>query len=279
MRPFAWLVACATLIIGATGGLAETQIERGGYLVRAVAACGNCHSPLGPDGPIPGQELSGRFVIKTPAFEAWAPNITPAAIGDWTDDQIGRLIREGVRPDGRVIGPPMPIELYREISEEDLAAMIAYLRSVPPVENTVPRSQYFIPLPESYGPPVADVTAPPPGETAEYGAYLAGPVAHCTECHTPMVNGHIDFANQHGAGGRVFDGPWGVTVSANLTSDPDALARWTDDEVIAMIRTGQRPDGSPMAPPMGYPFYAEMTDRDARAIVAFLRTLPPKKTP
>ena len=279
MRPFAWLLACAILITGATVAVAETQIERGGYLVRAVAACGNCHSPLGPDGPIPGQELSGRFVIKTPAFEAWAPNITPAAIGDWTDDQIAKLIREGVRPDGRVIGPPMPIELYREISDEDLAAMIAYLRTVPAVENTLPRSQYSIPLPASYGPPVANVTAPPPGETAEYGAYLAGPVAHCIECHTPMVDGHFDYANQLGAGGGVFDGPWGVTVSANLTSDPDALARWTDDEVIAMIRTGHRPDGSPMAPPMGYPFYAEMSDSDARAIVAFLRTLPPKKMP
>jgi len=279
MKPATCLLACVALVTGTMGAYAETQVERGAYLVKSVAACGNCHSPLGPDGEIPGQELSGRHVIKTPDFDAWAPNITPPAIGDWTDEQIGRLIREGIRPDGSVIGPPMPIELYRGLSDDDLAAIIAYLRTVPPVENTTPRSEYNFPLPASYGPPVANVTAPPPGETAEYGAYLAGPVAHCIECHTPMVDGHFDFANQLGAGGVVFDGPWGLTVSANLTSDPDALARWTDDEVIAMIRTGHRPDGSPMAPPMGYSFYAGMSDRDARAIVAYLRTLPPRKTP
>lgn len=280
MKDLAGLAALAAIVATATPSHgAQSELERGAYLVNAVAACGNCHSPLGPEGPVAGHELSGRFVIKVPEFEAWAPNITPAAIGDWTDANITRLLREGVRPDGRVIGPPMPIELYRGLSDRDLAAIIAYLRSVPAVENTVPRSTYAIPLPESYGPPVTSVAEVPEGETVEYGAYLAGPVAHCIECHTPMVEGHFDFANQMGAGGRVFDGPWGVTVSANLTPDPDGLARWTDDEVIAMIRTGRRPDGSAMAPPMGYAFYAGMSDRDARAIVAFLRSLPARPTP
>lgn len=279
MKTVAMLVASATLVAGADASAGETALERGAYLVRHVAACGNCHSPLGPDGPVPGQELAGRFVIKLPEFEAWAPNITPAAIGGWTDAELVRAIREGIRPDGTVIGPPMPIALYRGLSDRDIEAIVAYLRSVPPVETTVPRSTFNIPLPENYGPPVGSVGAVPEGETAEYGAYLAGPVAHCIECHTPFAEGHPDFANRLGAGGVVFDGPWGVSVSANLTPDPDGLARWTDEEVIAMIRTGRRPDGSPMAGPMGYPFYAGMSDRDARAIVAYLRSLPARPTP
>ena len=280
MKMIARLFVTATLLAGAPyTQSAETDLERGAYLVRSVAACGNCHSPLGPDGPVAEQELSGRFVIKMPEFEAWAPNITPAAIGNWTDAEIARAIREGIRPDGTLIGPPMPIALYRDISDRDIAAIAAYLRSVPAVENTVPRSTYNIPLPPSYGPPVANVAAVPEGETVEYGAYLAGPVAHCIECHTPMVAGHFDFEHQLGAGGRAFEGPWGISVAANLTPHPDGLARWTDDEVISMIRTGKRPDGSPMSPPMGFGFYAGMTDRDARAIVAYLRTLPPRTTP
>ncbi|HUS54054.1 MAG TPA: c-type cytochrome [Thermohalobaculum sp.] len=278
------LITSLIVTFALTSGLshsmaAGSELERGAYIVRSVAACGNCHSPLGPDGPVPGQELSGRFVIKMPIFEAWASNITPAAIGNWTDAEVGRAIREGIRPDGSLIGPPMPIELYRDLSDSDVGAIVAYLRSVPAVENTVPRSTYNIPLPESYGPPVANVAPVPEGETAEYGAYLAGPVAHCIECHTPMVEGHFDFEHQLGAGGRAFEGSWGISVSANLTPHPDGLARWTDDEVISMIRTGKRPDGSPMSPPMGFAFYAGMTDRDARAIVAYLRTLPARQTP
>jgi mono/diheme cytochrome c family protein len=273
--PFAFVIALAV----PASAFADSSIERGEYLVKHVAACGNCHSPLGPNGEVAGKELSGRFVIKMTAFEAWAPNITPIAIGDWTDQQLINVIREGKRPDGGIVGPPMPIELYRDLSDEDVKSIVTYLRTVPAVENIVPRSTYNIPLPESYGPPVNSVASIPAGETVEYGAYLAGPVAHCVECHTPMVEGHFDFANQIGAGGRVFEGPWGTSISANLTPHPDGMARWTDEEVIAMIRTGKRPDGSAMSPPMGYSFYAGMADQDAKAIVMYLRSLEPRPTP
>lgn len=273
------VLTCFIAALGFVGRVAaeeETPLERGAYLVRHVAACGNCHTPLGPDGPIADQELAGRFVLSTPGFDAHAPNITPAAIGDWTDAQIARAIREGVRPDGRVLGPPMAFEWFRHISDKDIAAIVAYLRSVPAVKNDVPRSVYRIPLPENYGPPLGNVTGPEPGETVAYGAYLAGPVAHCLECRTPMEGPHHLYDTRLGAGGRDMSGPWGQAISANLTPAADGLARWTDDEVIAMIRTGHRPDGSAMTPPMGYRFYAGMSDRDARAIVAYLRSLPPK---
>ncbi|WP_234455149.1 cytochrome c family protein [Thermohalobaculum xanthum] len=285
MRRLAPLLAAmlSTALLGAsqTDADAETPLERGAYLVGAVAACGNCHSPLGPDGvPVPDQELAGRFVIKLPEFDAWAPNITPASrVASWSDAELARAIREGIRPDGSVIGPPMPIELYRGIADEDLMAIVAYLRTLPPVENEVPRSTYNIPLPPSYGPPVVHIERPSEDDPVAYGAYLAGPVAHCTECHTPMIGGHFDFENSMGAGGREFPGPWGVSVSANLTPAEHALARLSDAEVVDIIRTGQRPDGTRLLPPMGVAFYSEMTERDAQAIVAWLRTLPPKSTP
>ncbi|MBI6629462.1 c-type cytochrome [Pontibaca salina] len=254
---------------------ADDLVERGAYLVKHVAACGNCHSPLDATGEIAGKELSGRFVISTPGFDAYAPNITPAGIGGWSDEELSIAIREGIRPDGTLIGPPMPIELYRRLSDSDLAAIIAYLRTVPAVESDLPRSRYRIELPSSYGPPVSFVADVAPGETVEYGAYLAGPVAHCIECHTPMTEaGHFDYASRLGAGGQILEGPWGIAVTANLTSAPDALARWSDEEVINMIRTGHRPDGSAMAGPMGYSFYRGMAEQDVRAIVAYLRTLP-----
>lgn len=278
MVKFCLVSALVLATVGTLNARADALVERGAYLVNHVAACGNCHSPLGPEGEIAGQALSGRFVISTPGFDAYAPNITPAAVSQWSDAELARAIREGIRPDGTVIGPPMPIELYRSLSDGDIGAIVAYLRTIPAVENEVPRSIYRMALPADYGSPVGKVDDIAHGETAEYGAYLAGPVAHCIECHTPMIApGHFDYESRLGAGGRTFDGPWGFSVSANLTSGPDALARWTDDEVIAMVRTGIRPDGSAMAGPMAYPFYAGMSDQDARAIVAFLRTLPSRE--
>ncbi|MDF2232734.1 c-type cytochrome [Albimonas sp. CAU 1670] len=274
-------LAAAGLLAGVAAAQAETQLERGEYLVRVVAACGNCHTPFGPQGPDMSQELAGRLVEKNPAFEAWAPNITPDAetgVGAWSDAELKKAIREGVRPDGTIIGPPMPIGFYRSLGDDDLDAMVAFLRTVAPVKNEVPASTYAIPLPPSYGPPVESVTAPARGVTAEYGEYLAGPVAHCMECHTkfgpagPMVSTHL------GSGGNEFHGPWGTSVSANLTPSADGIAGRSDDELVAMIREGIR-DGKPMLPPMGYGYYAQMTDDDVHAIIAYLRTLPPLATP
>ncbi len=275
MRVFTFIFA---VVFAASAQAAD--IERGKYLFDHVAACGNCHTPQGPTGPIDGKYLAGGLVIPDPAFTVHVPGITPATIGDWSNAEIGRVIREGVRLDGSIIRPPMPIELYRDISDRDLADMIAYLRTVPAVEpEALPESVYNIPLPPVYGPPVGEVAEVPEGDTVEYGAYLAGPVAHCIECHTPFVKGLLDIENQLGAGGREFHGPWGVSASRNITSHPEALARWSDDEVVAMIRTGVRPDGSRMAPPMAYHLYAGMSDRDAHAIVRYLRTLPAKDSP
>ncbi len=145
----------------------------------------------------------------------------------------------------------------------------------PPVASDIPKSTYRIPLPPAYGPPVTSVAAIPQGVTVEYGAYLAGPVAHCMECHTPMGPQGPMLETSLGQGGFEFHGPWGVSVAPNLTSHPDGLATYSDDEIAAMITKGVRPDGSPMLPPMPYGYLSAFTPDDLKAVILYLRSLPP----
>ncbi len=281
IRPITTAFALALLAPGAAG--AETLLERGDYLMRSIVACGNCHTPQTPSGPAPGMELAGQLMTQEEAFTAYAPNITQdkeTGIGAWTDAQIITAIREGRRPDGSLIGPPMPIDLYRRMSDRDVRAIVAYLRTVTPVENVMPKSVYNIPLPPNWGPPVGQVPETPRDDTVAYGAYLAGPLGHCIECHTPMVQGRPDFENQLGAGGFHFPGPWGVSVSSNITPHPeDGIAGYTDAELKRVIAIGLRPDGSRLMPPMGIAYYRNIRDADLKAIIAYLRALGPVPIP
>lgn len=279
-KPALTMLAAITAAIATTAmhvsAHAETALQRGEYLVRGPAGCGNCHTPIGPTGPVMELELTGRVVEKNDMFTAVAPNLTPAGpIAGWSDAELSRAIREGIRPDGSVIGPPMPIALYRGLSDSDLAAMVAFLRSLPAKGGeALPPSEYNIPLPPTYGPPVDTVADVPRGPTAEYGAYLAGPVAHCLECHSPM-GPRGPMLDKPGQGGMAFHGPWGTAVASNITSHEDGLKSYSDDEIKAMIVKGVRPDGTQMFPPMPYSYLAAMTDDDLTAIVAYLRTVPP----
>jgi len=270
-------ISLAITVLSGTAGRAETLLERGTYLVRSIVACGNCHTPKGPNGELPDMEMAGGFLIELPEFTAYPPNVTPdpeTGIGNWTDEQIITAIREGRRPDGSIIGPPMPISLYRNISDRDVRAIVAYIRSLKPVKNVVPKTVYRIPLPPTYGPPVATVAEVSPADKLAYGAYLAGPLGHCIECHSPMGPMGPDWQHQTGAGGNEFPGPWGVSVSANIT--PTNLAGWTDEQIKTVIATGVRPDGSRLLPPMGISYYHNIAADDLDAIVAYLRSLPAK---
>ncbi|WP_270933741.1 c-type cytochrome [Falsiroseomonas oryzae] len=250
-------------------------LERGRYLVEVTGACGNCHTPMGPQGPLPGRHLAGGTVFDEPPFRAVASNITPdpeTGIGRWTDAQIARAIREGIRPDGTLIGPPMPFAFYRGLSDRDIAAMVAYLRTVPALRNVAERSVYRIQLPPAYGPPVASV-APPADNPVARGAYLAGAVAHCMECHTPMQGGHADMTRL-GAGGMEFRGPWGVSVARNITPHANGLGGWTDTEIVRAVTEGISRDGRQLAPPMAFWAYRNMTQQDLADLVAYLRSIP-----
>jgi mono/diheme cytochrome c family protein len=273
-------LAALTLALAATAARAETPVERGRYLVETIAGCGNCHTPRGPGGAFAADKhMAGGFVIDEKPFRAVASNITPdkeTGVGAWTDAQLAKAIREGIRPDGSLIGPPMPFGLYRKLSDSDLTAIVAYLRKLKPVKNTVEKSVYRIPLPPAYGPPVAAVPDVPRTDKVKYGEYLAGPVGHCVECHTPMNDkGHPDWS-RIGQGGMPFHGPWGVAVARNITPHPeDGLGKWTDAEIKRAITEGVSKDGSKLHPPMPYALYAKVKTEDLDAIVAYLRTLKP----
>ena len=269
--------SAAALCAVASIACAETPVERGEYLVRGPMSCGNCHTPQGPAGPDMTKELAGgQLVVDDEMMKAYSANITPAGeIGTWTDAELAKAIREGIRPDGSLIGPPMPFSLYKDLSDTDLAAIVAFLRTLEPIENVPPKSVYNIPLPPAYGPPVTHVADIPRGPTAEYGKYMAGPIAHCLECHTPMGPQGPMLDTALGQGGFEFPGPWGVSTAANITSSEDGLKNFSDAEIAAMITTGVRPDGSKMLPPMPYAWLAKMTPDDLAATIAYLRTLPP----
>jgi mono/diheme cytochrome c family protein len=259
---------------------AETLMERGDYLVNSIVACGNCHTQQTPAGPNLKLRLAGTFLIEEPMFKAFSPNITPdkqTGIGTWSKAQLIRAIREGKRPDASLLGPPMPFGLYRSLSDRDAEAIATYIMAQPAIRNEVQKSTYNFPLPKSYGPPVTSVRETPRQDQLAYGAYLIGPLGHCIECHTPMVKGVPQFETRLGAGGFEFHGPWGISVSANITSHKqDGIAGYSDSEIDSIIRTGKRANGQRLLPPMGFYYYKNISKQDMAAMIAYLRSLPPK---
>lgn len=275
-------VSAAGLLACASSDDDAALLARGNYLVEGIVACGNCHTPRNPDATArEDMRLAGGFLIEEPVFRAYAPNITmdeETGIGTWSDEEIMLAIREGVRPDGTIIGPPMPIPSYRNMSDYDARAIVAYLRTVPPVRNEVPPSEFDIPLPESWGPPLGEVADVSRDDQLAYGTYL-NHIGHCMECHTPMVDGQFDFSRT-GMGGMVFHNPFGLELAgvvANITPHPSlGIGAWTDDEIKRAIREGISRDGRQLVPVMGFPYYRNITDEDLDALIVYLRSLPPQ---
>jgi mono/diheme cytochrome c family protein len=219
-----------------------------------------------------------RFRLR--GYSAYASNITPdpnTGIGKWSDADIIRALRQGRRPDGSRIGG-MPFELYRDISDRDALAIAAHLRSLKPVRNPVPRVGGGRARPRTDFVP-RKVPEAPRGDPVRYGAYLAGPVGRCIECHTPSRNGGgPDYQNMLGAGGTIFTGPWGEAIAGNITPDPDTgLGEFSDGQIRKMIVEGLRPDRTTVGRPMAHTYYRKLTEEDLDAIVAYLRSLRPIK--
>jgi mono/diheme cytochrome c family protein len=275
------LAIAVPVLIGGPGLAArgETLVERGAYLVNGIGSCGNCHSPQEPDGTLTGAPFSGGPAITLPAFTVYPPNLTSdpeTGLGRWTEAQIVTALREGRRPDGRVLRPPMPIALYRGMSDRDATAIAAYLKTLPPTVSQVPPAEYHGPVPASYGPPIAGIGDPDPVDKIETGRYLVQ-IGHCMLCHTPLNAAHQpDYANQFGAGGFVLIGQFGERVTPNITPDKaTGIGSWSDAEIRRSLTTGVTPTGAVLGPPMPWHYLATMTDADIDAVVVYLRTLPP----
>jgi mono/diheme cytochrome c family protein len=279
------MIRLATFFIAALAlagaAYADTPVERGSYLVNTIMTCGNCHSPKGPPDVVAGKDFSGGLRFDEPPFDVTAPNITPdkeTGIGAWSDADIKKLLRTGMRPNGLPVAVVMPTGFYDIITDTDLDAIVAYLRTLTPVKNKVPDPIYKIAIPRQVFPGAEQPIDPAAlNDKLKRGFYLVT-IGHCMECHTPMVNGPVDFANSLGKGGREFPGPWGVSISRNITSSKTkGLGEWTDAEIKRALTTGIDKDGNKLKPPMGYQYYAHMTDADLDAVIAWVRTLPAKE--
>jgi mono/diheme cytochrome c family protein len=279
---FSLVAAIISAAAFAQSAAAQNQdlIARGAYLVNGSGACGNCHTPKGPDlMPKANLPFAGGEKFESPGFGvAFSKNITPdteTGIGIWTEAEIIRAFREGVTKEGSTLGPPMPVAYFNKISDDDAKAIAAYLKTIKPIRNEAPESKYKIELKPQ--PPAKGLPAPPKTDKVAYGGYLAN-MSHCVECHTtPGPDGRPDFANHLAAGGRPFFSiPGKMIRSANITSDKETgIGAWTDDEVKRAITQGINKDGKKLIPPMPYPFFKNMNAEDLDALVAWVRTLPP----
>jgi len=272
-------------------------VARGGYIVNQVAACGACHTPHVNGSFIEGERadayLAGGMRIDDDTFglHVAVPNITQDAqtgIGGWTDDQIARAVRDGVRADDQLLMPPMPFGSFGRMSDDDTRAVVAYLRTVPPVKNPVDRAQNHFSFGVRFAKrmgfihhkPAAHVTAPPRTDRVKYGEYLAHGIAICHDCHSLTGRGPSDGNLFAGSDDPMEDPSWGKVYPRNLTTDRDTgLGNYTAEQIKQALRAGRRLDGKTMAPPMSgfVPHFSGMTDDDLDAIIAYLQAIPAKK--
>lgn len=240
----------------------SATIARGAHLASAIGKCTDCHA----------KDLRGQEMDLGPLGVLYARNLTSGKGGTagWSDADWIRAIRHGVRPDSSLL-VFMPSMLAAQFNATDLAAIIAYARSVPPVDNELPASRMgpigrvLITLkPGRLIPALGiDHSVPPPpaitpGPSAEYGRYLTV-VGGCVYCHGDDLRGGIK------------EGPPGTPASADLTP-AGPMAKWSAAEFTTALRTGGRPDGTVIDPFMPWRLTRLMTDEEIAAVWAYLRT-------
>lgn len=260
-------------VAAATGLSVSTdpaQIARGEHLVTAVAKCVDCHTA----------DLGGKvFIEPGPMGTVIASNLTTGkggVLGGYTDAQLETAIRHGVRKNGRGLFI-MPSDEYQNLSDADVSAIIAYLRSLRPVDRELPTTRVgpvgrglltfgapLIPAARIDHQRAAPRTAPPVGPTLEYGEYLVS-VGGCRGCHGPTLVGAPGHAP-------------GEPASANITP-AGPIGRWSEADFVRAMRTGARPDGSRISEFMPWKSMSRHTDDELHAIWLYLKTVPPVQSP
>ena len=281
----AWVLLFST---GVAGAADPAEIARGKAVFGAAAGCG-CHTV--PKGPVNagGKKFTGPFGT------VYAANITPDAqsgIGGWTDEQIITAIRVGRRPNGERILPVHPFTSFNGMADDDVRALVAFLRSVPPVQRKNTPKNITIPLFESVFLPVwlstfAAVETPRPTAPTSglaRGEYLVKAVGHCGECHTPRSGLTMAVDNSRFlAGNGKKTGPEGQ-AAPNITPDKDTgIGNWTEEQIATYMATGNRPDGDVAGGLMGENIqgtlagYKDMPKSDLQAIAQYLKSIPAVK--
>ena len=289
--PTAWrLAVVVALSLVSFPALASAQapsaaeLARGKYVFGATGGCG-CHTV--PKGPVNagGRRYDGPFGT------VYSSNITPdkeTGIGTWTDEQIITATRLGRRPNGERLIPVHPYTTFNGMAAEDLKALVAFLRSVPPVKRTNQPKKISVPMFESvflpawlaaFAPRENPPTAVPASGVAR-GEYLVRAVAHCGECHTPRTMTMATDNTRFLAGNP--KGPEDSEVP-NITPDKTTGLQWSEEEIADYIGTGNKPDGDVAGGLMGEVIdgtlsgYKDLTKADRLAIAKYLKTIPPIK--
>jgi hypothetical protein len=268
------------------------RIARGKYIF-TVSDCDGCHSPRDFSrfgGPvIEGQRASGfEFPkeVRLPGRIA-SRNITPdieSGIGAWTDGEKIRAIREGISRDGTMLFPMMPYGSFRNMSDDDVRSLVAYLNTLKPVKHKVERSQVKFPvsvLVKSAPRPAGSVPAPNHADRREYGGYLVK-IAGCGGCHSQTESGK-EKDGMAFAGGQRFTFPGAVVVSANITPDPQTgIGRWKEQDFVDKFHQYREyaEKGSPTAGPENFTVmpwlnFCQLDAQDLGAIYSFLRSQKP----
>jgi mono/diheme cytochrome c family protein len=258
-------------------------VKKGEYLISA-GGCVSCHTDLKNKGP----RLAGGRGLKTPFGIFYVPNITPHpehGLGKWTEADFFRAMREGLNREGSHYFPVFPYTTFTAITDDDLKAMFAYLKSIP--SANVPNKPHDVTF--GFGWRFSQTFwkglffeqkrfAPDPAKPASWnrGAYLVNALTHCGECHTPRNKlGGIERDKMFIGTG---DGPEGE-VAPNITPDPETgIGKWSASELTTYLKTGIDPQGdvagSLMAEVIEYST-GKLTDEDIAAIVEYVRSLPP----
>lgn len=294
---FAWLAAKRPVVAppaGITVDITEARVTRGRYLFENLADCDGCHSPRDWDkfpGPvIAGQRASG---FEFPA-ELGLPgrivscNITPdpeTGLGRWTDGEIIRAIREGVSRDGSALFAFMPYPHYARMSDDDVTALVAYMRTMPPVRREVPRSELSFPVKYLVNdvpkPVLRPVKAPPREDRVRYGEYLVD-MAQCVTCHTVLDKGE-PVKGREFAGGEPFRFGNHLVRSPNITPDNETgIGAWSEERFVAKFKNYSEMTHA-NAPKMTQANFtvmpwlglAKLAEDDLRAMYAYLRTVKP----
>jgi mono/diheme cytochrome c family protein len=260
------------------------RLARGRYLANAVTGCMFCHSPHdwnAAGGPVVESKLGAGEVFPLSGLPGTvvAPNLTPdpeTGAGTWSDDQLARAIREGIGHDGRTLFPLMPYPNFRALPDEDLASIVVYLRSLPPVRNPLPTTAIVFPVkylirsaPE---PLTSPVPANDPADPVQRGEYLVR-ISGCADCHTLAKRGQ-PVEGLAFAGGFEMQGPFGTVTAANITPDPSGISYYDESLFLQAIKTGKVGARS-LNPIMPWNMLRNMTDVDLKAIFAYLRTIKP----
>lgn len=186
-------------------------------------------------------------------------------------------MRDGIRPDGRLISTQMPFPSYKSMQERDLDAVVAYMKTVPPLRKEVPPPTYKAELPVELVPgaekPFTDADL---ADKVKRGFYIAN-LAHCMDCHSRGADDRLNFTSGWGKGEHIHKTPAGPVAAVNITAHPTrGVGAWSDEDLKRALKQGMRPDGRRLRPPMGMRFM-NMKDDDIDAVVAWMRTIPPQE--